>query len=877
MEVRPNGLLRISNKETNFGVGRAPLELIAYVVENDLPYTEILTADYIMANPITAKSYAATTKFDDDSDVHEFKPSRIVSYYRDDDSKVTEFDDQFGLRILEPGNLATNYPHSGILNTTAFLSRYPSTATNRNRARSRWTYYHFLGLDIEKSASRTTDPVALADTNNPTMNNPACTVCHTVLDPVAGAFQNYGDKGWYRDQWGGMDSLDDHYKGGADHLHRIYVDGETYHSRQIVSQTIWLEPGSSLTIKHFHNNGCGVEGNETCGRDLRIGDFHIRDLQGQIVDRIEWSEIDEHCESDGASNDGPGGSDDHYQWWGWQCNQIPVQIPGSGNYIVRMTVWADQSGDEITWFQLGAVLYQDGDTWYRDMRFPGFGSELAPNADNSLQWLGQSIVADDRFAEAAVKFWWAGIMGAEVAEPPADETDAGFEGLLLASNAQAAEVVRLADGFRSGFHGGSPHNLKDLLVEVVLSPWFRAESLSEDDPVRAVGLGNVGARRLLTPEELAHKTLALTGFQWGRSRAQNWLALHERNRSLLTDQEWGYGLLYGGIDSDGVTERARDLTSVMAGVAQSHALQSSHPIIMREFYLLPEEQRRLFAGVDIAMTPTFEFGDTFQIAATSRTEMDTVSLHGRLNEGRVRVTLAFPNDFRADDGNYLDDQGRDRILRLDRLNIRNSLGEVVEAVELEQIERIRDNFPVDDHFAMHDTGAINVPVTVPATGNYSIEVVVWADRAGSELAQLELTVNGGTETSVGSSLVRGMLVELFAKLHGIQVTADSPEVRDAYELFVEVWERKRAAYDDNLSWNEENVSKNWTSDQYFLDGIVDDVWREELDEHGNELGWDWDAIDAFFETVDLSDPQAVARTWAVVLGYLMMDYRYLYL
>ena len=32
--------------------------------------------------------------------------------------------------------------------------------------------------------------------------------CHRVLDPVAGAFQNYGDDGYCRDQWGGLNSLD---------------------------------------------------------------------------------------------------------------------------------------------------------------------------------------------------------------------------------------------------------------------------------------------------------------------------------------------------------------------------------------------------------------------------------------------------------------------------------------------------------------------------------------------------------------------------------------------------------------------------------------------------------------------------------------------
>ena len=39
------------------GVTRAPLELIAHVAENDLPYTEILTADYIMANPQASAAY----------------------------------------------------------------------------------------------------------------------------------------------------------------------------------------------------------------------------------------------------------------------------------------------------------------------------------------------------------------------------------------------------------------------------------------------------------------------------------------------------------------------------------------------------------------------------------------------------------------------------------------------------------------------------------------------------------------------------------------------------------------------------------------------------------------------------------------------------
>ena len=852
--------------EVQYGIRRSPLELIAHVVENDLPYTEILTADYIMANPHAAEVYGAPTAFDDPENVHEFRPSEIVSYYRDDESKETE-NTQFGMHVLDPGNLATDYPHAGILNTTVFLLRYPTTATNRNRARSRWTYYHFLGHDVEKSASRTTDPVALADTNNPTMLNPACTVCHSNLDPVAGAFQNYADEGFYRIF--GFDSLDGQYREGDSH--KIYVDAETYQSRQIVSETVWLNLGSSLTIKHPHNNGCGVEGNDACGRDLRIGDFHIRDLQGRVVDRIEWTELDEHCEFDGASNAGSGRGDDHYQWWGWECNRIPVQIPESSNYVLRMTVWADQSGNEITWFEVGAALYQEGDTWYRDMRTPGFGGAEAPDPNNSLQWLAQQIVADERFAEAAVKFWWPTIMGSEVSEPPEDETDADFEGLLLASNAQAAEVTRLAEGFRTGFHGGSTYNLKDLLVEIVLSKWFRAESVSDADPVRAIGLRNVGARRMLTPEELARKTDALTGFQWGRRRGRgNSLSLEEQ--SSLTAAENGYLLLYGGIDSDGITERAQDFTSLMAGVAQSHALQSSYPIVMREFYLLPNADRQLFAGVDKNLLPVTEFSDIFEIQATSRSEIETFRLEGHLTAGTISIRLAFLNDFSDEDLG-------DRNVRLDRLDVRNASGGLIDTVELETLEVTSGcNQPVNDHFALYCSGSVHVPVRVPADGDYSIEVTAWADQAGEKLARFNVSVESDTERSAGASRIRAKLIELFDKLHGIHVMADSPEVQDAYELFVEVWERKRGAYGDSFRWNEENIAIEWTSDQYYLDGIVEDgfLYRDDW-EWGAGYDWDWDRINAHFENIDWSDPQAVARTWTVVLAYLMTDYRYLYL
>ena len=272
-----------------YGARRAPLELIAHVVENDLPYTEILTANYIMANPWTARAYGASTRFDDPDDIHEFRPSRIMNYYRMGDGFEAENDPvlQVG-RILDPGPLHTDYPHAGILNTNAFLKRYPTTATNRNRARARWTYYHFLGLDVEKSASRTTDPVALADTNNPTMRNPACTVCHSVLDPVAGAFQNYGDEGYYKDQWGGMDTLDRLYK-EAEGLSLITEAG-SWSERETLAFSLPLLAGVQ-TLRVMFTNPASRDDNAGAQRYAYLDRLRVLDADGDVVVGHEFEDL----------------------------------------------------------------------------------------------------------------------------------------------------------------------------------------------------------------------------------------------------------------------------------------------------------------------------------------------------------------------------------------------------------------------------------------------------------------------------------------------------------------------------------------------------------------------------------------------------------
>lgn len=185
---------------------REPLELVAYIVRNDRPFTEIVTADYIMVSPFTARGYGIfeelKDKFKDTENAFEFIPAKLPALTDDSSGKVVQ------------ESKTGNYPHAGILSTFQYLKRYPTTETNRNRLRVRMYFEHFLGVDILQLAPRTSDAAAVtAQYETPTMQAASCVVCHKVMDPIAGLFQDYyaldgngiykpRKEGWYKDMFG---------------------------------------------------------------------------------------------------------------------------------------------------------------------------------------------------------------------------------------------------------------------------------------------------------------------------------------------------------------------------------------------------------------------------------------------------------------------------------------------------------------------------------------------------------------------------------------------------------------------------------------------------------------------------------------------------
>jgi hypothetical protein len=181
---------------------KEPYELIKYIVQNDRPFTEIVTADYMMVSPYTARGYAIfeqlKDKFKNVDDPFEYIPAKLPALKgRDGKTQKT------GEGI---------YPHAGILTMFQYLRRFPTTVTNRNRLRSRMYYSHFLGVDVMALAPRVTDAAAVGKKfANPTLQAPDCVVCHKTVDPVAGLFQDYFNEeghfgprkeGWFTDMFG---------------------------------------------------------------------------------------------------------------------------------------------------------------------------------------------------------------------------------------------------------------------------------------------------------------------------------------------------------------------------------------------------------------------------------------------------------------------------------------------------------------------------------------------------------------------------------------------------------------------------------------------------------------------------------------------------
>lgn len=144
-------------------VGEEPLRLFEFIVRNDRPLTELVTADYTVAN--------ATLAF--------FWNIEIPAAY--------------GTDQWMRGRYLDGRPHAGVLSQTSFFYRYPSTLSNKHRHRANELTRILLGDDhLLRNVAvelRQTEPDQ--DLLDATLTNPACIACHSSLDGIVAYINGY--------------------------------------------------------------------------------------------------------------------------------------------------------------------------------------------------------------------------------------------------------------------------------------------------------------------------------------------------------------------------------------------------------------------------------------------------------------------------------------------------------------------------------------------------------------------------------------------------------------------------------------------------------------------------------------------------------------
>lgn len=423
-------------------VRREGTELMKYIVRNDRPYTEVVTANYTVMNGVMARFMGATVQgnFVNADDDTEWRPATLA------DQRLG------GMR-----------EHSGVLSTQAWLSRFPTTDTNRNRHRVNMLMKQFLGTDATALAMRPAE--GAGTTRVPTVENPACSACHSTIDPMAAGFQN------------------------------------------------WNEANRFLPVR---------------------------------------------------------------------TNNIDHALPQSyrsNNY--------PRDANNMAYFR-------SGDNWFRDGHAPGYGATVMPGGftgnKTALQFLGQQVAMDPRFAMGAVHFWYEGLYGRDPLPQPQDSTSPQYAAQLAAYTAQNDEFKAIAARFATN-QGRGAYNVKDLLVDLIMSPLGRAERVADPGGARAGELADIGSQTMLSPAALNRKLMGVVGLGWAD----------------FNNPYTGFALNYGDFDGLGRNKRAQSHTMMQTITVDRMVAVRSCTFAQNDFNKAVGD-RLLFPLVAMADTPATATG-----------------------------------------------------------------------------------------------------------------------------------------------------------------------------------------------------------------------------------------------------------------------------
>jgi hypothetical protein len=229
-----------------------------------------------------------------------------------------------------------------------------------------------------------------------------------------------------------------------------------------------------------------------------------------------------------------------------------------------------------------AIYGKRKEGWFTDMFAAGFEGEDLPEGERwrALQWLGERTARDPRFATTMVEHVYYILTGRKVLLPPKELDDPLYAARRRAYQEQRCAVESIAARFVT-----ADFNLKSVFKDWAVSDFYRADGLATaaDNPARRAELDDVGLLRLLAPEQLERKVKAIFGQKWGRLNGE-------------------LAMLYGGIDSQEVTERASDPSGAMGAVQRMLANDVACKHTLRDFARAKDE-RLLFKDVEADTVP----------------------------------------------------------------------------------------------------------------------------------------------------------------------------------------------------------------------------------------------------------------------------------
>ncbi|MEL6346858.1 MAG: DUF1585 domain-containing protein [Myxococcota bacterium] len=181
-------------------IGQEPLRILDEVAQTDRPWTDIVTADWTVANETLAFMFPID---------HEGEGWQVARYT---DSR----------------------PAAGVLSTTGMWLRYTSTASNANRSRANTVSRIMLCNDYLTRPIEFDREVDLLDqgaVDDALNNNAACVNCHVSLDPMAAYF--FGFWTFQQQSWVEVST----YHPERERLYNDYLG---------MSPAYYGQPGSSL-------------------------------------------------------------------------------------------------------------------------------------------------------------------------------------------------------------------------------------------------------------------------------------------------------------------------------------------------------------------------------------------------------------------------------------------------------------------------------------------------------------------------------------------------------------------------------------------------------------------------------------------------------